>query len=184
MRTIALALLGAIAVVTPAFAQTPNVVIQWNQILQAQFGTAPSNAQRSLSMMHIAMFDAINAVEEAYTPYRVRVPASHGASAEAAGAQAARDVLVALYPAQQLVFDAALEAQLNSISPGTPNRAWRSVTRWLRPCSSGGRMTVGSQSPPIRPTSFRRFRVNGSQPHPRTALPRSPSTQTSRRSRS
>ena len=118
MRTIALALLGAIAVVTPAFAQTPNVVIQWNQILQAQFGTAPSNAQRSLSMMHIAMFDAINAVEEAYTPYRVRVPASHGASAEAAGAQAARDVLVALYPAQQLVFDAALEAQLNSISPG------------------------------------------------------------------
>jgi hypothetical protein len=81
MRIIALAVLGAIAVVTSAFAQTPNVVIQWNQILQAQFGTAPSNAQRSLSIMHIAMFDAINAVEEAYTPYRVRVRSSHGASA-------------------------------------------------------------------------------------------------------
>ena len=118
MRTIALALLGAIAVVMSAFAQAPNVVIQWNQVLQAQFGTAPSNAQRSLSMMHIAMFDAINAVEEAYTPYRVRVRSSHGASAEAAGAQAARDVLAALYPAQQPVFDAALEAQLNSMSPG------------------------------------------------------------------
>jgi len=109
---------GLLAGLTPAFAQTSNVVIQWNQILQAQFGTAPSNAQRSLAMMHIAMFDAINAVEEAYTPYRVRVPASHGASAEAAGAQAARDVLAALYPAQQPVFDAALEMQLKSISPG------------------------------------------------------------------
>jgi hypothetical protein len=118
MRTVALVLLGAIAVMTSAFGQTPNVVIQWNQILQAQFGTAPSNAQRSLSMMHIAMFDAIKAVEEAYTPYRVRVRAPHGASAEAAGAQAARDVLAALYPAQQPVFDAALEAQLNSMSPG------------------------------------------------------------------
>jgi hypothetical protein len=51
----------------PAFAQPPNVVIQWNQVAQAQFGVAPSSGQRSLAMMHIAMFDAINAIEEAYT---------------------------------------------------------------------------------------------------------------------
>lgn len=103
---------------SPARAQDPNVAIQWNRILQAQFGTAPSNAQRSLSMMHIAMFDAINAIEREYTPYHVRLRTPHGASPEAAGAQAARDVLVALYPGQQEVFDAALKAQLERIPQG------------------------------------------------------------------
>ena len=100
------------------FAQSLNVVIQWNHIIQTQFGTAPSNAQRSLSMMHIAMFDAINSIEEAYTPYLIRVRGSHGASPDVAGAAAARDVLTALYPAQQAVFDAALAEQLKNVPRG------------------------------------------------------------------
>jgi hypothetical protein len=73
---------------------------------------------RSLSIMHIAMFDAINSIEEVYGPYRVRVRASHGASAEAAAAQAARDVLTALFPAQQATFDNVLALQLAAVSPG------------------------------------------------------------------
>jgi len=53
-----------------ASAQTSNVVIQWNQTLQAQFvGTGPGIHIRALPMMHIAMFDAINSIEERYTPY-------------------------------------------------------------------------------------------------------------------
>ena len=53
-----------------ASAQTPNVVIQWNQTLQAQFvGTGPGIHLRALPMMHIAMFDAINSIEGRYTPY-------------------------------------------------------------------------------------------------------------------
>lgn len=44
--------------------------------------------------------------------------ASHGASAEVAAAQAARDVLTAVLPAQQAIFDAALEAQLAVVPPG------------------------------------------------------------------
>lgn len=52
---------------TPA--QTPNVVIQWNQTLQTLFvGTGPGIHIRALPMMHIAMFDAINSIEEVYTP--------------------------------------------------------------------------------------------------------------------
>jgi hypothetical protein len=99
-------------------AQNPNVVIQWNRIMQALIPATPSNAQRSFSIMHIAMFDAINSIEKNYTPYRMRVRASHGASAEAAAAQAARDVLAALYPAQQATFDGALAGQLAGIPPG------------------------------------------------------------------
>ena len=37
-------------------------------------------------MMHIAMFDAINSIEEVYTPYLGQVKSSRGASAEAAAA--------------------------------------------------------------------------------------------------
>jgi hypothetical protein len=101
----------------PALAQTPNVVIQWNQILQTLFTPAPSPALRALPMLHIAMFDAINSIEDVYTPYRVHVNGSRGASAEVAVAQAARDVLTALFPAQQATFDAALASQLASVPP-------------------------------------------------------------------
>jgi hypothetical protein len=102
-----------------ASAQTANVVIQWNQTLQAQFvGTGPGLHIRALPMMHIAMFDAINSIEDHYTPYLGEIKASHGASAEAAAAAAARDVLAALYPTQLAVFDGLLASQLAGIPPG------------------------------------------------------------------
>jgi hypothetical protein len=102
----------------PALAQAPNVVIQWNQIAQTLFTPAPSPSFRWMAMLHIAMFDAINSIEDVYTPYHVRVKGSHGASSQAAAAQAARDLLTALFPAQQATFDAALESQLASMPPG------------------------------------------------------------------
>jgi hypothetical protein len=107
------------AVVPRASAQTSNVVIQWNETLQAQFvGTGPGIHIRALPTMHIAMFDAINSIEERYTPYLGQVKGSRGASAEAAAAAAARDVLAALYPTQQAVFDNLLASQLAGIPPG------------------------------------------------------------------
>ena len=120
-----------------ALAQPPNVVIQWNRIAQTLFAPPPSPSFRSLPMLHIAVFDAINSIEGVYTPYRERVKGSHGASAEAAAAQAARDVLTALYPAQQATFDAALAAQLASLPRGGTRqgraigrRAAQAVLEW------------------------------------------------------
>src|SRR6187431_221654 len=102
-----------------ASAQTSNVVIQWNQTLQTLFvGTGPGIHLRALPMMHIAMFDAINSIEDAYTPYLVHVKGSHGASADAAAATAARDVLAALYPTQTAMFDTLLSTQLAGMPRG------------------------------------------------------------------
>ena len=118
------AVIVAIAVTLPASAprvsaQTPNVVIQWNQMLQTLFpGTGPGLQLRSLPMMHIAMFDAINSIEEAYTPYLGEVKSSRGASADAAAATAARDVLAALYPALVPMFDDLLSTQLAGMPRG------------------------------------------------------------------
>ena len=95
------------------------VIVEWNQLLQT---TAPASAglqvTRYFAMLHIAMFDAVNSIERGYGPFHVRVRASHGASSEAAAAQAAHDVLSALIPASVAVYDAALAARLQSIPQG------------------------------------------------------------------
>ena len=113
------ATITVLAFAPPTPAQTPNVVIQWNRILQTLFvGTGPGIHLRVLPMMHIAMFDAINSIEEAYTPYLGQAKSSRGGSTEAAAATAARDVLTALYPDQQAMFDSALATQLAGMPRG------------------------------------------------------------------
>ena len=102
----------------PASAQTPSVLVEWNRLLQGLLDAGPSSAQRSLAMLHVAMFDAINAIEDAYAPYHHRVRARRGASAEAAAAQAAHDVVTALFPSARSTLDAALAARLKTISAG------------------------------------------------------------------
>jgi hypothetical protein len=83
------------------------------------------------------MFDAANAIDREYSPFRARPPAHPAASLEAAAAQAGHDVLVALIPAATATFDAALQARLAGIQPwraaaGIPvgHRAAREIIEW------------------------------------------------------
>jgi PAP2 superfamily len=92
------------------FAAAParaDVITVWNEQAFVAGG-----ASRTLAMVHIAMFDAINAIHPRYRPYlRLPRPPSN-ASAEAAVASAAHGVLVRLFPGQAAAFDAVLEACL------------------------------------------------------------------------
>src|SRR5688572_20854644 len=83
-----------------------GVVFEWNQILQDTL-PGPQNVltPRYFAMMHIAMFDAINAIEGEFNPYRVRGQHPGGGSPDAAAAQAAHDVLVAINPAATAAYD-------------------------------------------------------------------------------
>jgi hypothetical protein len=109
--------------VAPAAAQdtNPAVVIEWNQLAQA---TVPAStgplAVRQFAVLHAAMFDAANSIERRYTPFHMQVQASSGASPEAAVAQAAHDVLVALVPGDgpRAQYHAALNARLAKLPPG------------------------------------------------------------------
>ena len=87
----------------PVRGETADVVYEWNRLVQS---AAPN--WKAYAMMHIAMFDAANSVADAYTPFRVQVPGSRGASQQVAAAQAAHDIMSALFPAQQPAFGAAL----------------------------------------------------------------------------
>jgi Domain of unknown function (DUF6851) len=99
-----------------ALAQDAKLVSEWNRVLFSVVVPAPPT--RPAAMLHIAMFDAVNAIERAYTPYRIEVRASRGASTEAAAAQAAHDVLTALFPTQQAIFDSLLNSQLANLPNG------------------------------------------------------------------
>ncbi len=107
-------------------------VLKWNAIaLQAvvddhsgTFGApengGPTRASRALAIVHIAIFDAANAIVGGYEPYievtGFSAEARAAASIEAAVAQAARNTLVFLYPNQQDVFDAELQKALRGIT--------------------------------------------------------------------
>src|SRR5690349_18127313 len=108
----------------PAGASEAEVIVEWNQLLQTHIpSTASLLTPRYFAMLHIAMFDAADAIEHRYTPYHARLLGHPAASPEAAAAQAGHDVLSALIPTPEakVAFDAALQAQLASLPPWRAN---------------------------------------------------------------
>lgn len=104
----------------PSIESHENVILKWNRVLlqtTAIPGQQPPTIlpQRSFAMMHLAMFDAVNSIDGSYTPYLTDVPGTRFSSKEAAAAQAAHDVLAALYPSQIAVFDAELAHSFEEI---------------------------------------------------------------------
>jgi hypothetical protein len=98
-------------------AQSSETVIEWNRMLLTTLST-PGATQptvfftRPLAVMHVAVFEAINSIDRQYTPFRDYVNATAGASRDAAAAQAAHDVLAAMFPSQREVYATALATQL------------------------------------------------------------------------
>jgi hypothetical protein len=68
----------------------------------------PGRASRAIAIVHIAIFDAVNAIAGGYTSYTGLAPAPPGASIKAAIGQAAHDTLVAVFPSQAAAFDTEL----------------------------------------------------------------------------
>jgi len=76
----------------------------------------PGRASRAMAIVHIAMFDAVDAVFGGYTSY-TGTQAAHGPmSVDVAIAQAARDTLAALFPSQAPTFDAYLAEDLAAVN--------------------------------------------------------------------
>ena len=105
--------------------EDPEVIVEWNEILEGVLPAGGLSAPRHYAMLHIAMFDAINSIERSYRPYRLKVHASRGACPEIAAAQAARDILTAQFPDAQPTYDAALSARIARVSPGGAAQAVR-----------------------------------------------------------
>src|SRR5436853_7882289 len=85
-------------------ANSVNPVVQWNRTLLVIVRTpgaqpATVHPTRSFAILHAAVYDAVNAIDGAHTPYLVHfTDVSRSASQDAAAAVAAHEVLVTLYP--------------------------------------------------------------------------------------
>ena len=96
-----------------------DAIWDWNRNADrvlAAAGIGGNARSRAMSMVHVAMFEAVNAVEGRYAPYGARLEAAPSASPEAAAAAAAHGVLVAIVPAQKARSDEALAEALKAVS--------------------------------------------------------------------
>ena len=75
----------------------------------------PVRTARAFAIVHIAIFDAVNAIAGVYRSYTDVRQVGEPASIEAAVAQAAHDTLSALFPSQMTNFDIRLAEDLRSM---------------------------------------------------------------------
>ena len=87
-----------------------------NRVFGEQYG--PTRASRAMAIVHIAIFEAVNAIAGGYQSYTGLPSVPTSTSMEAAIAQAAHDTLVALFPSQTASCDAQLADDLSQIRDG------------------------------------------------------------------
>lgn len=123
---------GSAPAVTVA-ANHPNVVSYWNDIAnktvlaQSAVNTTPEEQRPTfffdLASVHVAIYDAVVAIEGRYKPFAIRPKAlAAGASTDAAASAAAHGVLKALFPNRGAQYQAAYEQRLAAIPDG-PGKA-------------------------------------------------------------
>ena len=99
-----------------------DVVVDWSRIVfeaaMTDDGYVSFKGPRHQAMVHIAMHDALNAIDPRFDQYAY-FGRSNGANPIAAAAKAAHDVLVAVYPAQQATLDAELATWLAKVPNGS-----------------------------------------------------------------
>jgi hypothetical protein len=112
---------GIVAVALLSTSARADVVTDWNvtanNVMTAEnVGNNPR--LRNLAMMHVAMSDAINTVQNRYKRVVATISLAPSASAEAAAATAAHQILAELYPAQKAKIDETYVTSLKSIPDG------------------------------------------------------------------
>src|SRR5262245_7266060 len=98
-----------------------DTVTDWDviafKVVEASGKTGPASSC-DIAMAHVAMHDALNAIDRRYNPYAYDAVAPRGASPAAAIAAAAHGVLVGRIPNQKTALDAALASALEAIPDG------------------------------------------------------------------
>jgi hypothetical protein len=104
-----------------AGAARADVITDWNSKAEAigiEKRITPAPNARTMALMHVAMFEAVNAIDRRYSPYTLKLAADKSVSKEAAAASAAHTVLSVVYPDQQANLDAALKASIPANTEG------------------------------------------------------------------
>ena len=111
---------NAVAIDASGLDHTPVVGTE-TRIFGEQLG--PGRSSRAMAIVHIAVFEAVNAIAGGFTSYVGLEPPDRNASLSAAIAQAAHDTLAALYPSQREDFADQLAADLGRAPHGSAKAA-------------------------------------------------------------
>ena len=112
----------------PPMAPGADAAIVWNRELLTIVRTkgaqpATVHPTRSFALMHVAIYDAVEAIDRRYVLYGVKAGSTSPASPAAAADQAAHDVLVALYPSMTAQIDQQLTGALATVPDGPRKNA-------------------------------------------------------------
>jgi hypothetical protein len=119
MRGIVATVIGLmVALASPARA---DVITDWNQAAVAAMKAANIAGNpwaRNMAMLHVAMSDAVNSVQGRYTSHVSPGPTKPDASAEAAAAAAARQIMLQQVPGQKALIDRTYAETTKAIPDG------------------------------------------------------------------
>src|SRR5688572_10647705 len=123
LRSLGLCLAAAALIALSATASArADTVTDWNanavNALVATAGQSPTVSTIHLAMVHGAVYDAVNSIDERYEPYLVEVRARDWYSKDAAAATAAYQVLLGIVPGQQATLKPLYDASLAGIPAG------------------------------------------------------------------
>jgi hypothetical protein len=150
----ALAASGIILLTAAAPARASDAVVYWNNVAATIVLPVRPGGPSSLldfAKMHLAMHDAVQAYEHEFEPYCGAIPNAAGSPSAAVGA-AARDVLLALLPAQAGAINTAFGTFLGAFGLAS-NDAGIAVGQAAAACMIALRAQDGSFPNPA-PTFF------------------------------
>ena len=146
----------------PAAIPSTELAIEWNQltyeIAYAHDEFYSFIGVRALAMVHIAMHDALNAIDTRYQPYAFK-GGGEGADPEAAVAQSAYEVLLKIYPQREDTLQELLARHLSAIPHGSAKDEGiklgkQSAAAIIALRQGDGHDVDGSYAPMSRPGSY------------------------------
>jgi membrane-associated phospholipid phosphatase len=174
MMNLPLTLLLHAAALGPAqVAPPPDMVLRWNAValeaIRAE-RTPPPMAARNLAIVHVAIYDSVNAIDRRHVPYAVDAVPEAGASMDAAAAAAAYYTLVALHPERKQLFDRALAGSLAELPAGDGRDAGLDLGRFVADkiielrCDDGAARAQAEYAPARRPGTWERTPPQRAEP--------------------
>ena len=126
-----------------------DVVTDWNKttndLVAKDIGNNPK--LRTLAMVHVAISDAINTVQNRYTRVIATLPAAPGASVEAAAATAAWHILTQIYPKEKAKIEEAYATSLKAIPEGPAKSEGITLGMEVAKAVQADRATDGTSAP-------------------------------------
>src|SRR5262245_62842880 len=156
---------GIVAAALLVASARADVVTDWNVTTNALVANDVGNNRklRTLAMVHVAMSDAINTVQNRYTRVVATLPAAPGASAEAAAATAARQIVTQVYPEQKAKIEEAYAASLKAIPDGPAKTEGIKLGMEVAEAVQADRANDGTNAPDTyRPQDRKSTRLNSS----------------------